>query len=93
MKRTARAFVQIIPMRRSNGTVRDVRVAKTTQTYPRVPDAGALVAELKIVVDDVIFDTPAMTVELQGDVAQATAAVVPVPVPEFDDEDEDDTEH
>ena len=92
MKRTARAFVQITPVRRSNGTVRDVRIAsKITQTYPRVPEPGALVAELKLVVDDVVFDVPEIAVELAGDVAQATAAVVPVPVPEF--EDEDDMEH
>ena len=93
MKRTTRAFLQIVPVRNNNGTVRDVRITKATQTYPRVPDEGALVAELKVVIDDVIFTAPTITVELEGDVATATAAVTPVPVVELEAEDEDDSEH
>lgn len=83
----ARGYVQIVPKRNRRNEVTELRLANLTKTYPRSPEAGALVLEVTFEVDRAVFATPQVTIDVVDvDGGTLSAAVVPIPVPEPEDD-------
>lgn len=62
-------------------------LSNLTRTYPRSPQPGALVLEVRFDVDAGVFATPRVTIDVvDDDGGTLSAAVVPIPVPEVDDD-------
>lgn len=80
----ARGYVQIVPKRNRRNEVTELRLANLTKTYPRSPEAGALVLQVSFEVDAGVFATPRVTIDVVGEPDALSAAMVPIPVPDHE---------
>lgn len=86
----ASAYLQIVPERARNGTVRKLKIIRATQTPPTSPEPGALLLRVELEVPVSVFEIPTAHVELIATEEEISAATVPVPVPSAPDSDPDD---
>lgn len=86
----ARGYVQVVPKRnRRTNEVVELRLTNLTKTYPRNPEPGAMVLEVRFEMAPEVFSIPRVSIDVDGTEDEFASAVVPVPVPEEDGEDTD----